>query len=233
LGIIASSVSAWSPLDLSGLVAWYDASNAASITSSGGAVSQLADLSGNGYHLTQATAGAKPTTGTRTQNGLNVLDFDGGDHLRHATVPASQPLTVWVVASWDVFTAATYRLPFDSATSAAPVVFYFNAIGAAPTRFRFNAGADLQPATPVATGTPFILIATANGATSSFALNGDAAATGNAGSNNLTGITVGKDRDLDNELNGWVAEVGVAANTTAPERASLLACLNAKWAVYV
>jgi len=65
------------PTDIAGLELWLDSSNAGSITQLGGAVSQWADLSGNANHATQGTAGNRPTTGTRTLNGLNVLDFDG------------------------------------------------------------------------------------------------------------------------------------------------------------
>lgn len=66
---------AWSPLALPNLVAWYDASNAASIASSGGAVSQLNDLSGHGFHLTVTVGSGAPTTGTHTLNGRNTITF--------------------------------------------------------------------------------------------------------------------------------------------------------------
>lgn len=68
---------AFTPAEISDLGAWYDASDTASITESAGAVSQWNDKSGNGNHATQGTAANKPTTGTRTVNSLNVLDFDG------------------------------------------------------------------------------------------------------------------------------------------------------------
>jgi hypothetical protein len=55
--------------------AWYDASDTSSITHVAGSVSQWNDKSGNGFHLTQATGSRQPITGTRTLNGLNVLDF--------------------------------------------------------------------------------------------------------------------------------------------------------------
>lgn len=69
----------FNPSSITGLAAWYDASNAASITASSGAVSQWNDLSGNARHLTQASGANQPTTGTRTQNSLNVIDFDGSN----------------------------------------------------------------------------------------------------------------------------------------------------------
>lgn len=65
----------FSPSDISDLKVWYDASDTATIAHSGGAVSQWDDKSGNANHQVQATASLKPTTGTRTLNGLNVLDF--------------------------------------------------------------------------------------------------------------------------------------------------------------
>lgn len=75
------AVAAFSPADLSGLVGWWDASDTGTITQSGGLVSQWDDLSGNGNHLTQGTGSQQPTTGTRTINSLNTLDFQGNDEL--------------------------------------------------------------------------------------------------------------------------------------------------------
>lgn len=76
---VSTPVASWmnfNPLSLTPVV-WFDASDSTTITESGGAVSQWDDKSGNGINLTQATAANQPTTGTRTQNGLNVLDFNG------------------------------------------------------------------------------------------------------------------------------------------------------------
>ena len=58
---------------------WLDAADASTITESGGKVSQWDDKSGNNNHATQGTASARFSTGTRTLNGLNVLDGDGTD----------------------------------------------------------------------------------------------------------------------------------------------------------
>lgn len=74
----ASGDTLWTPSQIT-TTAWYDASDTTTITESGGAVSQLSDKSTNNYHATQVTAAKQPTTGTRTINGLNVLDFDGTD----------------------------------------------------------------------------------------------------------------------------------------------------------
>jgi len=69
----------------SNLVAWFDAQDAASITQSSGAVSQWNDKSGNGNHLTQATAGKKPTYSATGLGGAQPsVSFDGGDVLATA-----------------------------------------------------------------------------------------------------------------------------------------------------
>jgi hypothetical protein len=76
VGIVASGV--FTPLDLNPAL-WLDAADTATITESGGFVSQWNDKSGNNRNFTQAVGASQPATGTRTQNGLNVLDFDGSN----------------------------------------------------------------------------------------------------------------------------------------------------------
>lgn len=68
---------AFQPDALSGLALWLDAADAATITSSMGAVSQWSDKSGNGHHATQGTGASQPLTGAATLNGLNTITFDG------------------------------------------------------------------------------------------------------------------------------------------------------------
>jgi len=69
------------------LKAWYDAADAATITDAGaGAVSAWSDKSGNGFTASEATN--RPTTGTRTINGLNTLDFDGTNDILSSSLPA-------------------------------------------------------------------------------------------------------------------------------------------------
>lgn len=84
----------WSPTDLTGLVAWYDASDTATITATGGNVTDWNDKSGNGYHL-QDIAGT-PVTGSATINGLNVLSYTD-DSLQNASVPMSGASRTWFI----------------------------------------------------------------------------------------------------------------------------------------
>lgn len=77
----AASGLGFSPLSLSPTL-WLDASDAGTITSSGGLVSQWSDKAGSN-HCT--APGNKPTTGATTQNGRNVIDFNGYTYLAYAT----------------------------------------------------------------------------------------------------------------------------------------------------
>jgi hypothetical protein len=73
--------SGFNPRSISGLGMWLDASVTSSLTLNGNTVSEWRDLSGNGRHVSQATAAAQPDAAGRTQNGRRVIDFDGGDFL--------------------------------------------------------------------------------------------------------------------------------------------------------
>jgi len=68
----------WTPAQVTTAL-WLDASDSATITASSGLVSQWNDKSGNSNNFT-ATGVARPTTGTRTINSLNTLDFNGSNN---------------------------------------------------------------------------------------------------------------------------------------------------------
>lgn len=69
------------PTSITGLAAWYDASDTDTITINAGTeVQQWDDKSGNARHLTRGSSFG-PDTGVRSQNGLNVLDYDGNQRL--------------------------------------------------------------------------------------------------------------------------------------------------------
>jgi len=68
---------------------WLDAADTSTISVSGNAVTQWTDKSANAYAFTQGTAGSRPSSGTRTVNGRNVIDFDGTDDALGSTATAS------------------------------------------------------------------------------------------------------------------------------------------------
>jgi hypothetical protein len=69
------SASGFTPRSISGLAAWWDASDDATITLDTG-VSVWADKSGNGRNATQSVSNNRPARDT-TINGRSVLTFDG------------------------------------------------------------------------------------------------------------------------------------------------------------
>jgi hypothetical protein len=79
---------AWTPFDIVGPASWWDASDTTTITEIGGAVSAISDKLG-GDDLVQTSEPAKPITGVRTINGLNVLDCNGSQFLEDTAFNAS------------------------------------------------------------------------------------------------------------------------------------------------
>lgn len=99
----------WTPREIA-TTAWYDAADVSTITEDGGLVSQINDKGTVGTrHLLQATGANKPSTGTRTLNGLNVLDHDGARLMRTASFawPTSGNAAVFAVAVVDVVDNST------------------------------------------------------------------------------------------------------------------------------
>ncbi|MEO1196951.1 MAG: Ig-like domain-containing protein [Pseudomonadota bacterium] len=83
------------------LLGWWDASDTATITQNASAVTEWANKA-TGPGLIQANGARQPTTGVRTLNGRNIIDFDGGDHLAQAiTLPASGDMAFHMVLEID------------------------------------------------------------------------------------------------------------------------------------
>lgn len=76
------------------LVAWYDPSDAATVTQSGGLVSQLNDKSGNGYHLTAAGTARPAYSAAGILGQLPGLYFDGS-----ATILSKTSVTLSTTAN--------------------------------------------------------------------------------------------------------------------------------------
>jgi len=88
------------PTFLPGMLWWFDASDTSTITSSANKVSVWTAKNNPGITLTQATASSQPTTGVDTQNGLNVLTFNGTSAMFYnasAYIPSSGITTMAAV----------------------------------------------------------------------------------------------------------------------------------------
>lgn len=69
-----------SPNDLGNTVLWLDAADSGSISATGTAVDTWSDKSLAGLGDVSASGTTRPQTGLATQNGLNLLTFDGANH---------------------------------------------------------------------------------------------------------------------------------------------------------
>ena len=100
-----SSGPTWDPSALGASLAWWhDAADTDTITDTAGAVSQIDDKGARSNHLAQAVGSKQPTTGTRTLNGLNVLDNDSDDNMSVGGVSITASHTVLMVCGIDTTT---------------------------------------------------------------------------------------------------------------------------------
>jgi hypothetical protein len=118
------------PLIIPGCVGWLDASDVSTITSSGGSVSSVRNKVNSGVPFIQGVGTDQPTTGTRTINGLNSLDFDGANDYLTANALASlftgddKPMTILSACLCDDPTVISQSSIWAVGSSATTTPFY-------------------------------------------------------------------------------------------------------------
>jgi len=163
---------------------WQDAARSVA-AGDGDACYTFDDLSGNGDHLVQATAGARPTVDANGINSLQSLNFDGGDYMQIAAFTGgavSQPVTIVVIGQVGATGGAHYWQ--DGGSSAAQVVLYQNG-----TTWQYYAGSGVDTTVTQNTNLHLHLVVF-NGASSTYYLDGTSVKTGNAGANTINGFTM-------------------------------------------
>lgn len=221
-----SANSRFSPLSFSPL-AWLDASDTSTITSSGSPakVSTWADKSGNSRNVVQSTSANQPTTGADTRNGRNVLTYSGGQLLASVAFTKAQPITIAIVGAATSFPISNTQIVGNDAIT--PNIF------ASPTSgrvWRSYAGIELVSATPTDTNWHYFT-ATYNGASSVLRLDGTQIASGNTGTNGYSNkrLLIGADNSTA-YWSGYVAEVVVYDFIlTTDQRTILESYLATKW----
>ncbi len=193
----------FSPTSVSNLTLWLDAADSATITQTGGNVSQWDDKSGNGYHVTQSVGANQPTTNSRTINGLNVLDFDGSDYLLRDTTPnISQPNTIFVVVQHDNSNNG-YYVDGDSTSGSVR-----NAISSNSGSGQFHLYSGFSIFGGTMDQNLHIFTGIFNGGSSKLYQEGTQIAGANAGSYSLRGLSVGvRASRSDNYLDGIIGEI--------------------------
>lgn len=92
---LARNIPTFSPLDLPGILSWYDASDSSTITESAGRVSQFDDKAGSN-DLVQATGGNQPLVVSADRNGLDVIDFVGSRWMDVSFTTLTFPVTIFM-----------------------------------------------------------------------------------------------------------------------------------------
>lgn len=96
---------------------WFDFSDTDTISDTGGLVDSVTDKSATGLTATGTTT-ARPTTGATTLNGLNVLDFDGGDALRIPDFSYNlDALAIFAIVKHTAASAEEYIIAHSDTTS--------------------------------------------------------------------------------------------------------------------
>lgn len=220
--VAPAAASSWTPASLSGLVAWFDASDGSTITASGGNVTEWRDKSGNARHL--ANAGTGPATGSRTLNSLNVLDFPFFRVLTRASVTVSQPYTVaWAGAYDSTFGPSDATVAISLGETSAYAAY------AAISQWRMFNGTVLGGGT--ANSSAHCWVSIANGSSSSVRIDGSAQATGNAGTGNGSRINLGAASSTATaSFDGYIGEVVISTGAlSGTDLTNLESYLKTKW----
>jgi hypothetical protein len=222
---------------ISGLSAWYDASNSSSITlASTPTVSAWNDLSGNGKNTAQATSADQPSFVSSGINSLSSLSFNGTTDFLHAAsgFPTSSDYTVAGVAKFSG-NLANVILGGYTATSVISHAFWGNT-AETPSLFQGqgNCG-SCAFATAASVGTSAFLavgtVATSNGAGNMY-VNGGTAVTGTAPYYPVAdaSIELGAYNGAANYLNGSIGETLVYSRVlSTAERQFVEGYLACKW----
>lgn len=213
----------YDPLTLSPLF-WFDAADSASVTLNGSTVSQWNDKSGNGYHLTQGTAGSQPTYTSAGQNGRNIITFDGtSDTLSRSTTPTvTQPFSVWIAMKWNALTAEQRLMMCGSNLQ----------IYLAPT-FTMYAGSNAAVSGGDSTSVPIVYGLVFNGSSSVARRNGSVISSSLAvGASSGSGLRVGSHDNLAANTFASMSVyeiIGKSGTFSAGDITALEAYLKAKW----
>lgn len=222
----------WSPLELGGdLDLWLDAADSSSITITSGRVSQWDDKSGNGYHVSQATAGLRPTYSATALNSLPGLVYDStGRVLANTTNFMGFEYSIFAVADFDYF--AGYQRLISASTD---VLLLFGG-GAVYFTTMFRSGAtwgDTNANTPLVDVTSASVLGVVKGNGGAGAaipyVNGTAQNAKNASTAFTHDITIGS--ILSGQyFQGSVSEVIITSSlTTTDERQKIEGYLAHKW----
>lgn len=212
------------PLQVAGLIGWYDADDLSTITKDGSDfVSQWDDKSGEGNHVTQATGTDQPLWVDGAHNSRDTIRFDGtNDWLNvdpFTSGAATQPVSIFIVCTMP--SGGSDQVVIDGDT--ARIIF-----GRTGTIYRVFAGTELTGTTTTTALRQYRVLA--NGASSDLRRNESSILSGAAGASSLNGITFGANFVGGEAANCDISEVLVYdANVTGADLALIEQYLQDRW----
>lgn len=245
----AAPASDWTPVDLPGLYAWYDAADEDTIVDNGGAVQSWEDKSGNGLILRAGSLGAQ--TGATSRNELNVLDFGGSGYMMTQTpgnwafLHNGTAVLVGIVFVPDSLSTMAIMDSGGLGLHAPGAGFGFldtgeirNLAGSQPASMAVDnsSGAGTSPAAWQAVTTLLDADATPASARSRIWINSSGPYANNTSTASTTTamrhpMRIGSQVDDTTPFTGSVAEVVIAASGETDERAALASYLMTKWGI--
>lgn len=211
----------WTPSEIS-TIFWYDAADLPTITATGNQVTQMLDKSGNGWTVAPLTAGkVGPDTGTRTLNGLNVLEFSKtvvsptNQILENNSFNQPQPFSVATVIRFDTDALADQDFLVSGTETSNPRI---------SIRRRSNNSLEILTQTglvgtpqTITEGNDYIALFRFNTTSSTIRVNGSLSATGTIPNNSFDSLNIGGNFSEDQSLNGFIAELVAFSSVTDQE----------------
>lgn len=209
-------------LPVPGAMGNWDASDTSTIDNTAGEVTAWRDETAGLTAI--GSAGQRPTTGTRTQHGLNVLDFmpDGvtATRLEFDWLDQPQPLTLFLVVKSDL-TDGTNRQPIGNVST--DDVVFTNA-----NQWRMYAGTEVGG--PTLDTNPHVVCAVFDGAASVLSVDGAETTGLNPGANPSTTLMLGAGSGYSSPWDGWIGQVVWFPRALgAADRSLMVSFLLARW----
>lgn len=238
----------FNPKSIAGLKVWLDVANAGSLTFNGSAVSQINDLSGNGFHATQGTANNQPTYQATGFNSKPTLYFDTTDSILSAATiadyfltPTTSPTFTLIMACYSPLAAAGGQIAFGSDAQANGRVLFGSNFGGIPGNMLHDvvnaSGGRLSSAITEPTAAPHIMTIYRHGATMAFRVDGVTLASKSNASGNFTTtsakLQIGKCDAVTGNAMYMSEAVAYAAALSASDLATAERGLGKKWGVTV
>ena len=195
----------------------------------------MLDKSGNGWTVAPLTAGKiGPNTGTRTLNGLNVLEWTKtsaltNQILENNSFTQAQPFLIAMVLRLDTDALSDQDFLFSGTETVNPRIAVRRTTNDVFQTLT-NAGSIATPNGSATEGNNYLTSFYFNSTASTTRINGSQQASGSIANNSFTSLNIGGNFAEEQSLNGFIAEIVAFANPSDQE--IMEGYLAWKWGLY-